>query len=229
MTLQPCLTVDVYFDLICPWCLIGKRHLDAALARWAHERPEVPVRVRWCAYPLLPAVPAAGLDYRAFYLARLGDARAVAARRAQVQEAARAAGLELPLALERIEVLPNTLAGHRLIQYAAQAHGAAAAGALTEELFTRYFIAAQHIGDPEVLRAAADACGIRAPGPVHDDAPWLPPPAVPQAPPRWAGQGVPLFVFGGRHGVSGARPAAVLFDAMQQALAFAPRDLAACG
>ncbi|MDF3838182.1 DsbA family protein, partial [Cupriavidus basilensis] len=47
MTPQPSLTVDVYFDLICPWCLIGKRHLDAALTRWAQEQPDVPVRLAW--------------------------------------------------------------------------------------------------------------------------------------------------------------------------------------
>ncbi|MDF3835242.1 DsbA family protein, partial [Cupriavidus basilensis] len=163
-------------------------------------------------------------------LARLGSPKAMAARQAQVREAAREAGLEL--ALERIEVLPNTLLAHRLIQYAAQAHGAPAAAALIDGLFTRYFVEAQDIGDPAVLRDAILACGIVPPGPSHapvqGSEPWLPWLSVPP-PPLRAGQGVPQFVFAGRHCITGARTAPVLFGAMQQALATTPRVAVSTG
>jgi len=221
MTFPSSLSVDAYFDLICPWCLIGKRHLETALARWALEQPNVPVTVAWHSYPLMPTLPAEGLSFRAFYVARLGSPEAVAARQAQVRDAAREAGVTL--ALERIEVMPNTVLAHRLVRFAALTHGQATASALIDDLFSRYFMLGQNIGDPVVLRQAAEACGIRTPGPagtpVSADLDWLPPLDDPYAPPHRPGLGVPHFVFNGTHNVSGARPADALLGAMRRALA----------
>src|ERR1700709_1906501 len=66
------LTVDAHFDFVCPWCLVGKRNLDAAVSRLASLRPEVSVKVRWHSHQLLPDTPVGGLPYQAFYVARLG-------------------------------------------------------------------------------------------------------------------------------------------------------------
>src|SRR5215475_3173836 len=83
------LKIEAFFDFICPWCLIGKRNLDAAVARFASSRPDVQVKVQWRSHQLLPWTPPDGLPYQAFYRDRLGSAEAVAARRAQVQKAGR--------------------------------------------------------------------------------------------------------------------------------------------
>ncbi|KJK09613.1 thioredoxin [Burkholderiaceae bacterium 16] len=215
------LSVDACFDLICPWCLIGKQHLDTAIAQFAHERPDVAVNVEWQSYPLIPATPSAGLPYRDFYLARLGSPEAVKAPQAQVCAAAQEAGLTL--ALDRIETFPSTVLAHRLVRFARQQAGAQAASALIGNLFSRYFLRAENIGNPHVLRQAVEECGIPTPGragdPVHHDLDWLPPLRDTQDPPLRPGLGVPHFVFNGTHSVSGSRPPAMLLEGMRQALA----------
>jgi len=214
------LSIEAYFDLICPWCLIGKRHLETALARFRQERPDVAVSVEWRSYPLMPATPPAGIPYRDFYVARLGSPGAVAARQAQVRAAASEAGLTL--ALDRIETFPNTLLGHRLIRFARQSGGPDAAAALIGNLFERYFIRAENIGDPLVMRQAVAECRIRTPGPtdapIGHDADWLPSLHDADTPPHRPGMGVPHFVFNGTHSVSGARPPEALVEAMQRAV-----------
>lgn len=215
------LSIEVFFDLICPWCLIGKRHLETAIAQLHSERPEVRVDVELRSLALIPDVPLAGIPYREFYVKRLGSPAAVAARQAQVQEAALAAGLTL--ALTRIETFPNTLLAHRVIRFARKECGAQAASALIDNLFTRYFLQGEDIGDSRVLRLALLECGISAPDPVasplHHDAQWLPPLRDPQDPQPLGGLGVPHFVFKGGHSLSGAQPPAMLLQAMRRSLA----------
>ncbi|NPT57774.1 DsbA family oxidoreductase [Paraburkholderia elongata] len=157
-------TVDVHFDFVCPWCLIGKRNLDAAVSRIASLRPDVSVKVRWHSHQLLPDTPVGGVPYQAFYVARLGSPGAVAARRAQVQEAAHAAGIEL--AFDRIEVMPNTRAAHQLVAWATAANTGAACkpALLIDRLFTAYFMDGEDIGNPDVLERIGLACGLDAAG-----------------------------------------------------------------
>lgn len=221
MNSAPTLSVDVTFDLVCPWCLIGKRHLDAALAQLRAEQPGLDVAVEWRSWPLFPDAPLEGLSYRAFYLARLGSAEAVAARQAQVQAAAREAGLAL--ALTRIERFPNTLLAHRLVGFARQEAGAGGAAALIDKLFARYFLEGEDIGDPQVLRQAALECGIELPSqatdvPLRHDLPWLPPLHGDQEAPRRGVAGVPYFTFNGGQGISGAVPPSALLHVMRRAL-----------
>ena len=112
------LNLDMTFDFICPWCLIGKRNLDAALRLLARQRPELDVRVNWLGLQLLPQVPMEGEPFAAFYQRRLGGKRAVRARQMEVRDAARQAGVEIDF--ERIRSMPNTTYAHRVFQRAAQ-------------------------------------------------------------------------------------------------------------
>ena len=208
------LRIEFYFDFICPWCLIGKRNLEAALAALEARRPGVSVQIAWRPVELLPQTPVVGVPYEAFYLARLGSAQAVAQRRAQVRQAARSAGLEL--AFERIRVMPNTAAAHALVARAtdgADAHNGQDNGqandkqaALIERLFNAYFIEGEDIGDAATLSRLAQACGV-------DDAASARRAA--DAPMRI--DGVPYFVFNGRYALSGAQPPEVMLDAILQA------------
>ena len=81
------LTIDVMFDFVCPWCLIGKRQLDRALTRLAETAPDVRPRVTWHGVQLLPDTPLAGTPYQAFYVARLGSEAAIATRQPAAEPA----------------------------------------------------------------------------------------------------------------------------------------------
>lgn len=198
--MTPRLDIAVHFDLICPWCFIGKRHLDTALARFRRARPEVAVDVQWVAHELLPDTPPEGLPYQAFYERRLGGPAAVAARRAQVQAAAHSAGI--PFAFDRITSMPNTRLAHRLL---AESASSGSTGALLERLFAAWFIEGQDIGDPAVLArlaAAPAAAGHRQRVVLAEDA---------------STTGVPHFVFNDRVAVSGAQPPEALLECMHGA------------
>ncbi|MHA7598820.1 DsbA family oxidoreductase [Alicycliphilus sp. T452] len=206
------LTIDVYFDLICPWCLIGKRHLASALQQFRASRPDLQPQVRWHSFPLLPDTPLNGLPYQEFYEHRLGSALAVAARRSQVREAGRPAGIEF--AFEKIAVMPNTLAAHRLIGLVAQSGDDALTERLIEKLFQGYFMEGRDIGDTTVLIAIANECGA-----ALDDRQLTQ--ALGQGRPRPSNHnvsGVPYYVFNHRLALSGAQPPDVLLKAMLQSL-----------
>ncbi|HEY1092936.1 MAG TPA: DsbA family oxidoreductase [Burkholderiaceae bacterium] len=197
------LTIDVWFDLICPWCLIGKRQLEQARAEFAALHPEVAVELRWHSLQLLPHLPEEGVDFRAFYRQRLGGDAAVAARQAQVREAGRPLGLDF--AFERIERMPNTLSAHGLVADARAQAGAPGAEAILEALFTAYFQQGADLGDPQTLACIAEERGLQTSA------------QRPRLPPEQGISGVPCFVFNGRHALSGAQPARQLLDAMRAA------------
>ena len=213
------LVITVHFDLICPWCLIGKRHLRTALEQFRQRHPDVDTSVEWRSHLLLPGTPMAGMPYQAFYEQRLGGTAAVTARRAQVQAAAQIAGITL--AFERIELMPNTLTAHQLIASAGEFGSAEQVDYLIERLFTAYFMEGRDIGDLAVLLLIATEAGFPA-AQIQ---------AALAAPEHGQGffeklastadsniSGVPCFVFNKRLAISGAHPPASLLAAMEQAL-----------
>src|SRR6187431_2491724 len=138
MSSGPTLSIEVRFDLICPWCLIGKRHLDTALATLRAQQTDVMVDIAWRSYPLMPSIPKEGVPFAAFYRRRLGSPEAVALRQAQVREAARAAGIDI--AFDRIEVFPNSMEAHRLVAQAQHQGGSTRASAVIDALFECYLV-----------------------------------------------------------------------------------------
>jgi len=212
------LVITVHFDLICPWCLIGKRNLRTALEQFRQRHPGVDTSVEWRSHLLLPGTPMAGMPYQAFYEQRLGGKAAVTARRTQVQTAAQAAGITF--AFERIEVMPNTLTAHQLIDCAGEFGSAEQVDYLIERLFTAYFMEGRDMGDLAVLLTVAAEAGFPAAQMQ----------AALAAPGHRQGfldklaatadniSGVPCFVFNNRLAISGAHPPASLLAAMEQAL-----------
>ncbi|MES2889993.1 MAG: DsbA family oxidoreductase [Pseudomonadota bacterium] len=208
-TQAPALQIDVWFDLICPWCLIGKRHLDSALAEWRRQRPTDAVAVRWHPVRLIDGVPAEGWDYAVFYERRLGSAQAVIARQAQVRLAAQQAGLAI--AFERIQRFPDTAPAHQLLALAGRQLGPQAQETLVDRLFQGYFQQGQDLGSHSWLLQIAAESGLdlaEAQAQLGLNLPSAPP--VP---------GVPFFVFYERLALSGAQPPAALLEAMHNALA----------
>jgi predicted DsbA family dithiol-disulfide isomerase len=209
------LTIEVFFDFVCPWCLIGKRNLDTAMRRFAELRPDVQLKVLWRSHQLLPDTPVGGVPYQPFYVDRLGSREAVAARRAQVREAAQRAGVEL--AFERIEWMPNTALAHELVAYAT-AHGTdAQLASLIERVFTAYFLEGENIGEPQVLARLGLECGLDRDGLIAHLA------VSSGRPVRIARQshevnGVPHVVFNAEYAISGAYPADALLDFMARTI-----------
>ena len=202
------LQIDAYFDLICPWCWIGKAHLNTARRQLAERMPEVQLNVRWHSVRLIPQVPPQGWPYQAFYEHRLGGPDAVRARRAQVQAAASQAGLVIHH--EKIAVFPNTWRAHRLLSLA-EPLGTDTHEALLDKLYDSYFVQGLNIGDDTVLEQLAQALGLGLSNADDLDAPpiWHPPEGA---------SGVPLFVFNQQQAISGAQPPDVLLSAMLQTL-----------
>jgi predicted DsbA family dithiol-disulfide isomerase len=213
------LRIDVFFDFICPWCLIGKRQLEHAQVQFRRRHPDVQITTAWHGVQLLPQLPAEGEPFADFYRKRLGNADAMTMRQAQVQEAARAVGLAIDLS--RIETMPNTADTHRMFERASELSNAAQREMLLERLFAAYFQRRENLGCRETLLAIARSCGID-PDTVAD---CLKGDATPFDGNPGATSGVPSFQFDRRMTVIGAQPAQALLGAMNEALKSAEREL----
>ncbi|HDS1683180.1 TPA: DsbA family protein [Pseudomonas putida] len=207
------LSVEVLFDFICPWCLIGQRQLQAALLLLQREQPQIQVELQWRGVQLLPGLPANGLPFHTFYVQRLGSEQAVRERQAQVRAAASVVGEDIDFT--RIRRMPNTANAHRLLQRASSLLGAAQLEAMLAQLFIAYFHQGRDLGDSRVLLAIAQSCGLEAAQVADclrdDGSPFL------DGAGR-AGSAVPRFRFNEGRLIAGAQPAEVLLAAMLEAL-----------
>jgi len=217
----PGLTVDVVSDVVCPWCYIGKRRLDSALARLREADPDLPIAVRWHPFQLNPDLPPEGVDRREYLDAKFGGPQRAQEIYARVRAAGETVGI--PFAFDAIRRQPNTLDAHRLIAWA-QTRREGDADALVEKMFRAYFLDGRHVGDHEELVKVAAAAGFDpddarrflASDELRD--------AVAGADLRareMGISGVPFFIFDGKTAVSGAQEPETLLDAIAQARAAA--------
>ena len=149
----PVLQLDVISDVICPWCFIGKRKLDAALA----ALEGVQINLMWRPYQLYPDTPMEGADLSAKIKERYGE-DGVKQMRENIKAAAK--GTHINFAFENIKITPNTLNAHRLIRWAAstgQQH------AIAEALFSAHFEQGKNVGDVAVLLELAGQHGLDVP------------------------------------------------------------------
>ena len=145
--------LDIMSDPICPWCYIGKTHLDRAL----QDHPNHPFAIEWHPFQLNPEMPRDGMDRRAYLEGKFGGKEAAVRAYAPVVEHARAAGLNINF--EGMKRTPNTLNAHRLIHWAGiEGRQTAAVAAL----FDAYFVQTRDIGDTEVLADIADSIEMDA-------------------------------------------------------------------
>ncbi|MDD2058211.1 DsbA family oxidoreductase [Pseudomonas sp. GD03860] len=211
--MKPVLSIDVFFDFICPWCLIGQRHLERALGQLRAEYPQLQVNLRWRGVQLLPNVPAEGLPFEAFYLQRLGSEQAVRHRQAQVKVAANAAGE--PIDFSRISRMPNTADAHRLLERAVALGNPTQVQALLDQLFAGYFHQGKDLGNRSTLLSIAEGCGLM-PAQVADCLRGDATPFIGASPAP--ASGVPCFSFNQHRVVSGAQPVEVLLEVIRESL-----------
>jgi predicted DsbA family dithiol-disulfide isomerase len=209
--------VDVVSDTICPWCFVGKRRFDAAVAALrAAGRPDLEVDVRWRPFFLDPSLPREGVDKLAHYKRKFGEERM-----AQMIPYMRATGAKEtpPIAFSYGGRISNTLDSHRLLELAHEQGGASLQNALVERLAHAYFEAEQDIGDREVLADAAASAGMER-GAVAaflaSDAKAAEVKAEAEAFRReHRVTGVPFFVLNGRRTLSGAQDVETFVEALR--------------
>ena len=146
------LCIDVYSDVICPWCYVGKRRLERALKEW---NGSVPVKVSWKPFQLNPAMPKSGMDRRRYLEEKFGGSEA--AQSIYDHVAAAGAVERIPFAFDRIARTPNTFAAHRLIWLAGD-HGKQ--DEVVELLLRQYFVEGEDIGNVQTLARAVAEAGL---------------------------------------------------------------------
>jgi len=152
-TPQARMRLDVVSDAICPWCFIGKRNMETALAMLAGEG--IAFDVHWNPFQLNPDMPIGGVDRKTYRTQKFGSWEKSQQLDARVTEAARAAGLEFHL--DRLTRTPNTLKAHRLI---ARAGHEGRQDAVKEAILQSYFLNGGDIGADEILLDCAAQAGM---------------------------------------------------------------------
>jgi predicted DsbA family dithiol-disulfide isomerase len=204
------LTIDVVSDVVCPWCYVGEKRLEAALK----ESPQ-PVAIRWRPYQLDPTIPEGGLDRAEYMAKKFGKSGQVDSVHDHLSRIG--AELDVPFAFHRIKRSPNTLDAHRLIRWA---NSAGVQAKVVDRLFKAYFVEGRDVGDREVLTDVARECGLDpelvekllSEGADAD----LVRQEIAHAQAIGV-SGVPFFIFAGRLGVPGAQDPSVLISAMAEA------------
>ena len=217
------MNIDIFSDIVCPWCFIGKRQIDAAIGEFARASGGDAPRIVWRPFQLNPQLPPEGMSRKDYVMQKFGEKRSDEVY-ARVAAVGKQHGIDF--AFDRIVRQPNTLAAHCLIGLAATDDPAnpGLQSAVKEALMRAYFLDGVDLTQSENLIAIAAGAGMN-----RDDAErGLADPEVrkqiaqQEARARAMGvQGVPFFIFDGKLAVSGAQGTPALLEAMRQAQALA--------
>jgi predicted DsbA family dithiol-disulfide isomerase len=204
--------IEIYSDVVCPWCFIGKRRLEQALETAGYAQQ---AHIAWRPFQLNPTMLKEGMDRHVYLDAKFGGTEARRAIEERVAKAGEADGIVF--AFDRIKRTPNTFDAHRLIWFAGQQ---GCQDEVAEALFYSYFTKGRGIGSLESLAEIASDCGLnreeverflasdRAVQEVRVEE---------AAGHRLGIRGVPYFVLNGSISISGAQPPDIFVSALQQA------------
>lgn len=145
--------IDLFSDVICPWCFIGKRRLERALK----VRSEVKVNINWRAFQLNPDMPRSGMSRESYLETKFGGPERAKNIYENIRKAGESEGLDFKF--EKIKQTPNTVLAHRLIAWSKQLH---MADKVVEALFSAYFFEGQDIGSIETLNELVEGLDINA-------------------------------------------------------------------
>jgi predicted DsbA family dithiol-disulfide isomerase len=198
------LSIEVVYDLVCPWCYLGMRRLLRTLRR----RPDLLFDITWRPFLLNPDMPSIGMPRTDYVTRKFGGEDRAKRLYASISEIARAEGLQFHF--DRIRRTPSSVDAHRLVLWAA---GSGIETELVESLFAAHFADGRDIGDPAVLVSIVNANGLDGGAAeiylrsetnvdvIH---------AENLRAHRLGINGVPCFVIGGRHAIAGAQEAEVI-------------------
>ena len=210
MSDQPPVRIDVVSDVVCPWCFIGKRRLEKALAL----KPDIPVEVHWHPYFLNDWIPREGISREDYLTTKFGSPERYAGIAQRVTAAAAEEGLVY--AMDKMQRQPNTLDAHRLIRWAG---GIGKSAEMKQRLMDLYFTEGADLTNRAVLVQAAADVGLD-PEDVGEalaseqDVEQVSQEA--QSAKEAGIDGVPCFIFGGRFAVSGAQAPEHLAEAIER-------------
>ena len=207
------MNIDVCFDLICPWCYIGKRRVQGALGL----RPSLQAELHWRPFLLNPTMHPQGMDHKGYLLSKFGSE----ARVRRLLGALQATGQteEIDFHFDDIEQTPNTTHAHRLVRFGSEF---GQGEPLVEALFRAYFVEGRNIGDLEELNAIGQSVGLDSKA-VETylysdvDVEWVN--NQNQVTHRLGINGVPCFVVNNEMALQGAQPAEVLARLLDAAAA----------
>jgi predicted DsbA family dithiol-disulfide isomerase len=205
------LAVDVISDVICPWCYLGKRRLESAVAAF-----DGPVKVRWLPFQLNPTIPKEGVSRREYRTKKFGSWERSLELDAQVAAAGKAEGIHF--AFDRIERTPNTLDAHRLI-WLADIDGVQ--NAVVEALFRAYFADGRDISNRHTLLDLVAGAGLgrsKAEGVLNSAGGQEAIREANELARRVRVEGVPFFIINGKVALSGAQPPDAFVSAFKQAI-----------
>jgi len=210
--------IDVVSDVVCPWCYVGKRKLEAALETLVRQSPAPETSVRWHPFQLNPDLPPQGIPRKSYLQAKFGGG----SRAAEIYARVKAVGADVGIAFDfdRIEIQPNTLAAHRLIAWVQEREDAGVTSDLVERLFQAYFVQGRAIGEPAELAQIASEAGLElsAAKAMLASAEGLAAVSAEDREARNVGiNGVPFFIFNGTTALSGAHDPETLLEAIGKA------------
>lgn len=207
----PTLSVDVISDVVCPWCFIGKRRLEKALALV----PEIAVEVRWRPYQLAPDLPPEGVPRDQYLIEKFGSLDRTKDMFGRVAGVGAAEGIAF--AFDKIQVSPNTLDAHRLVLWA---RSGPAQDAVVEDLFRAYFLEGKNLADRRTLIDIGVANGLEESllaELFQSDADVERTRREIASAQRIGVTGVPFFIIAERYGIAGAEAAETIAEAIRQA------------
>ena len=204
--------IEVVSDVICPWCFLGKRRLDKALALV----PEISAEVIWRPFFLDPSIPAEGLSREKYMKDKFGS-RDLKAMHKPLEDAGAKDGV--PYHFDKITRTPNTLDVHRLIRWAKQA---GKQEAVVEALFLAYWRDGKDVGEHKVLAEVASAAGmdgVEITILLSQDTDKREVMEEVEKAYQLGVQGVPTFIINNKYGISGAQEAETLAANIRQVAA----------
>ena len=203
--------IDVFADIACPWCYIGEKRLEQALA----QRPDLHAEVRWHPFQLQPDLPRPGEDWHDFVESKFGGEQRAERAFESVRRAAQGEGIDFRF--DRMAAAPNTEDAHRLVLLAAEK---GREWEVVTALFKAHFTEGRHVGDLDTLVEIAAGEGLD-PSEVRSYLESEQGTAEVRASQATAGRlginGVPFFIFDGRYAISGAQPPEVFLEALDEA------------
>ncbi|HEX6726231.1 MAG TPA: DsbA family oxidoreductase [Nitrospira sp.] len=202
------LTVEVYSDVICPWCYVGKRRLERALQ---HVGDTVKTYVAWRPFQLNPTMPKDGMDRTAYLEAKFGSLDTFNEMEQRLLEAGQTE--QIAFAFQKIARTPNTFLAHRLIWYAGQQD---CQDAIVHQLFKGYFEEGLDIGSTAVLVELGDRVGLQAAPFLASNDGVAEVKAEESVGHKLGIRGVPYFIVNGTSAISGAQPVETFVSAIDQ-------------